>query len=148
MKTVLFRKLSLMLLTLAAAAPGQEQEVASRHYAGPGGLQGWTLSFRLPQEDGGEYIPDTVVVARHGHILHRFRGDSFIRGWMFQRGGTRVAIETGALHGPSTCILFDVRSGRQLAIQECFTDDPPPTAPSWVKLLGTGDPSVHHDDGP
>lgn len=116
---MLLRIVPCILLTLVASSPGQEQEVASRHYTGPGGLEGWTLSSRLPQEDGGDYIADTVVIARHHRILHHFKGDSFIRGWIFEQGGTQVAIETGALHGPSTCILFNVGSGHRLATQPC-----------------------------
>ena len=61
-------------------------------------------------------IPATVVVFRRRRVLHRFSdeqgGAPMVRGWKFVRGGKRVEIDFGPIHGEGgETRLYDVATG-------------------------------------
>ena len=78
--------------------------------------------------------PWTLVIARHGKVIHRFSGLPFVWLWSFEQNGARVAYEAGPLHGVTTCMLADVASGRRLgSYKDCM--DESTVEPEWVKKM-------------
>jgi hypothetical protein len=126
---------ALLLSSLPLTAQNADQgSTASLHRQGPHALEGWTLDTFIPGH-GTERYPHTLIIAAHGKVLHRFDGPAFfIWNWMFQDDGKQVAYESGPLHFSLTCVLADVRTGRQLADYDCFRELPA-DAPPWVKEL-------------
>ncbi len=64
-------------------------------------------------------IPITVVVFRHRHVLHTFSpgegGQPMVWNWKFVRGGKRVEIGFGPIHGETGDVrLYDVKTGKVL----------------------------------
>lgn len=124
--------LLIAILAQSQTTPIVSGPTASKHRSGPGGLEGWTLSYVISGDT--ESYPEILVIARKGQILRKIKGDPFIWSWMFLKGERQVAYETGPLHGEVSCILADLSTGRQLADYDCYHELPPDT-PSWVNEL-------------
>lgn len=77
----------------------------------------------------------TLVIARDRIILRRYKGDGFIWKWIFLHDGKQVAYESGPLHFSMTCVLADLRTGKEQATFDCFSEPLAPGAPDWVKQL-------------
>lgn len=115
-------------------AQGDENGLTpSAHRTGPKGLEGWTLESPIPNDPKGKYS-FTLVIARDGRELRRFNGDVFVWKWMFVNDGQTIAYESGPLHFSLSCILADVKTGRELAHYDC-NHELPDGAPKWVKAL-------------
>lgn len=118
---------------VAGLAQSKEDEAKeSHHHAGPGGLEGWTVREEI-EEQG--MLPSGLVIARGGRVIRRIEGDPFVWSWMFVADGKQVAYQTGPLHFAMSCVLVDVSSGKQLAMQDCFAEPVRANAPHWVKRL-------------
>lgn len=104
----------------------------SAHRMGPHGLEGWTLL--VPIENQGQ-LPMTLVIARHKRIVHKFPGDGFVWSWIFLNDGRQVAYESGPLHFAMSCVLANIRTGKEQARLDCFSEPLPKNAPTWVKQL-------------
>ena len=120
---------TMLFLSSLATAEG----VPGKHRHGPNGMEGWTILYPVPDSDEGDQ-PGALVIARRGHVLHRFDGDPFVWTWQFQDGGRHVAYETGPFHGSMNCVLADAVSGKMIAQYDCFYELSP-KAPAWVKAL-------------
>lgn len=133
------KKLVWSVVLLASWAWGQDgrdedKPVASEHRAGPNGLEGWTLSWKINDDGPADRYPGALVIARRGKLMRRIEGDPFVWKWMFVNGGKQVAYEVGPLHFSMTCVLLDVKSGRRLGDYDCWS----PVgrkAPRWVEAL-------------
>jgi hypothetical protein len=123
---VLFAVLSAMIGTSVAA------QTASPHRKGPHGLEGWTLV--VPVENQGN-LPMTLVIARDNKIVRKFPGDVFVWSWIFLNDGRQVAYESGPLHFAMSCVLADIRTGKEQASFDCFAGPLAEDAPAWVKQL-------------
>ena len=111
-----------------------EKPSETEHIQGPNGMEGWTEDWSIPGSGyGDEKLPTTLVVARHGHIL-RIEGNGFVWNWIFWADGRQVAYESGPLHFGLSCILYDLRRGREIRSIDCY-HDLPPNAPDWVLKL-------------
>ena len=132
----------MLLSALPLAAQKADRDSASLHRQGPHALEGWTLDASIPGH-GTERYPHTLIIARHGKMLHRFDGPAFfIWNWMFQDDGKQVAYESGPMHFSMTCVLVNVATGRQLADYDCF-GKLPPDAPAWVVALESWSSKPH-----
>ena len=125
--------ISMLLLAGAAfaQAPQADKPIESVHRVGLNGLEAWTESHPLADD---ESAPVTLVIAQRGRVIRRIHGDPFVWGWIFWKNGKQVAYETGSLHFNLVCRLVDIASGRQLANRDCYrelTED----APAWEKAL-------------
>jgi hypothetical protein len=113
------------MAAMAIGAPhrscAEDKPTESKHRKGPHGLEGWTLSAPIEGIYGGhEPLPFSLVIARNGRILHRFRSGPFVRNWIFWNDGKQVAYEAGPLHFSLSCVLADVATGRAwIAITIC-----------------------------
>ena len=107
-------------------------QTESPHRKGPHGLEGWTLL--VPIENQGD-VPMTLVIAQNHRVVRKFAGDLTLGEWIFLSGGRQVAYESGPLHFSLTCILADIRTGKEEARFDCFQDPLPQNAPAWVKQL-------------
>ncbi len=126
------------LLVCAAAAIAQApapdlHATVSPHRRGPHGLAGWTLNEPYPDRPG-EVYPRTLVLSRHGRIIRRITGESYLWKWLFWADGTQVAYQDGPPHFVLRCILVDLKTGHQLANEDCFSDLPA-SAPAWEQQL-------------
>ena len=100
-----------------------------------GVTEGWVLTYDNPDPDRRwERLPLTLVVARRGKVVRRWEITT-VQSWVFWEGGREVAYEEGGLHGPGSCFLVSVRTGRRLEEYPAECDDPKEDAPGWVKLL-------------
>ena len=117
---------------LVVAGPSMAAQTKSSHRNGPRGLEGWTLL--VPTENQGA-LPVTLVIARDKKIVHTFPGDGFVWNWIFLNSGQQVAYESGPLHFSMACILADIRTGKEQAKFDCFSEPLPENAPDWVKQL-------------
>ncbi|MDE3199691.1 MAG: hypothetical protein KGN79_02125 [Acidobacteriota bacterium] len=116
------------------ATPAQKQD-ESAHVHGPDGLEGWTLNGSInDRAHDGEVYPFTLVIARHGKIIHRIPGDAFIWKWVFWDGGKDLAYMSGPLHFSATCHLIRISDWHQIADYDCYHDTPSPQ-PDWVLAL-------------
>jgi hypothetical protein len=130
--------LALTILSLAPEVQPQAGQTAeapteSEHRRGPNGLEGWTLNYPFPDRPEDRY-PRTLVVSRHGRILHRFVGQHYVWNWIFWANGRQVAYEDGPPHFAMRCILADVATARELANVDCF-GELPGNAPRWLTTL-------------
>jgi len=135
-----FRLLIAAMMTVSAPQFAQDSDkpTESEHVRGPNGLEGWTLNVPLPPPDRpNEEFPVTLVIARNGHVIRKFQGGAFIWRWVFWADGKQVAYETGPLHFSLTCVLADVKTGRELASYDCFHGIPD-DAPDWLEALEGG----------
>ena len=113
----------------------KDKPTESEHRTGSHGLEGWTLEYRLPNSNyGDERFAFTLVLVRNRHRLHRIEGEPIIWEWMFWADGRQVAYETGPLHFGMSCVLTDVKTGRQLEILDCY-HKLPAKVPAWVTAL-------------
>lgn len=129
----MFRAAVVLMLALFARGV-KDAAVESAHVAGPGGLEGWTESVVIDEVKGQGPLPVALVIARHGKVVRRIEGSSFVWQWQFRPGGTEVAYETGPLHFSLRCVLADIRTGKELDSVDCF-GDLPANAPAWVVEL-------------
>ncbi len=135
-------KMRLLLpLALLFSVSIASEPVKSKHHAGPHNLEGWTLSWPVP-DPGWDPQPRSLVIARHGRIVRKIEGDPFVWTWMFQANGTRVAFESGPMHSWLNCWLLDLATGKKIAHYDCF-GDVPDDAPQWVQLLEEGNQAFH-----
>ena len=139
MKTAsVFRVLAAFLVAAAIAPQSNsqaDQPTPSAHRAGPGGLEGWTLDWPIPDHPD-EKFPTTLVIARKGRVVRKIDGTGFVWQWIFWNKGRQVAYESGPLHFGLQCNLADVATGKQLATFDCFHGIPE-NAPDWLKELET-----------
>ena len=132
----------LLAVALAGVVAAQEPQPAdkpsqSAHRPGPGGLEGWTLDWPVPDSGyGDERFAFTLVIARYGHIIQRISGDPIIWRWTFWSDDRQIAYETGSFHFNDTCFLIRLSDGRQLDSYDCY-HDLPPAKPDWVRALET-----------
>jgi len=84
-------------------------------------------------------IPLSLVIFRHGRVLHTFAQGQMVWSWMFFLGGKRIAVVFGPTHGPEIgdYRLYDVQTGK--LISEISGDEATqalkPDAPEWAQLL-------------
>lgn len=84
-------------------------------------------------------IPLSVVIFRHGRVLHTFAQGQMVWSWMFFLGGKRIAVVFGLTHGPEIgdYRLYDAQTGK--LISEVSGDEDTqalkPDAPEWAQLL-------------
>lgn len=122
-------------LSLPLISQTKDEPTESEHRPGPHRLEGWTLESPLPESGyGDERFAFTLVLARNGHRLLRIEGNPIIWKWMFWADGRQVAYETGPLHFAMSCVLADVKTGRQVEILDCY-HKLPATVPAWVTAL-------------
>ncbi|HEY2466883.1 MAG TPA: hypothetical protein VGI45_03430 [Terracidiphilus sp.] len=134
-KCAAFGVLFVLASTIPIFAGATDKPVESIHVSGPNGLQGWTLSWPVPDSGyGDEPFAFTLVLARNGKVLHRIDGDPIIWKWMFWAGGSQVAYETGPFHFSETCVLVEVSTGRRLQAFDCY-HELPAKVPDWVTAL-------------
>ncbi len=133
-----YRGVAAIVLALAphlAAGSGSGRR-EDRRVAPDGVTVGWLVTYGNPDPGRDwERIAGTLVIARRGQVVRRIEGASTIRQWTFRHGGSQVVVETGALHGPTQCILTSVRTGRTLAETSGACDAEDEAAPAWVKAL-------------
>jgi len=106
--------------------------VPSPHVAGPNGLEGWTLNVEVQKGEGP--LPISLVIARKSRVVRQIDGSPFVWKWKFESDGELVAFESGPRHFSMTCLLVNLRTGKQIADYDCFRE-PPQDAPAWVKEL-------------
>lgn len=106
--------------------------VASPHVAGPNELEGWTLSVEV--QEGLGPLPTSLVIARRGRVVRQIDGSPFVWKWKFESHGELVAFESGPLHFDMTCVLENIRTGKEIAVYDCYKELPQ-NAPAWVKEL-------------
>lgn len=111
----------------------KEKPIQSAHVAGPNGLEGWTESITIDEVANQGPLPVRLVIARHGKLVRRIDGSPFLWQWEFRPGGTQVAYEIGPLHFGMTCVLADIRTGKQLESVDCY--QPPARMPKWAEEL-------------
>ena len=121
-----------VVLFFAAFVPVAAGQTESPHRSGPNGLESWTLLYAI---EGQGDLPMRLVIACHGKTLQTIKGDGFVWKWIFLRQGEQVAYESGPLHFSLTCVLMDLKSGRELRRFNCFASPLPSNAPDWVKTL-------------
>jgi hypothetical protein len=132
--------IAVALITMCAltarpqARSSADKPVESEHHPGPNGLETWTLNWPIPDDPNQERYPVTLVIARHGKIVRKIEGDSFVWKWIFLEDGRKVAYETGPMHWEMWCKLADVETGRVIHSIDCF-HELPKTAPAWAKAL-------------
>jgi hypothetical protein len=84
-------------------------------------------------------IPVSVVVFRHGKVLHTFAQGQMVWSWMFFRGGEGVAVVFGPTHGSEVgdYRLYDVQTGKLISevLGDQDTQSLKPAAPEWAQLL-------------
>jgi hypothetical protein len=112
---------------------GDEKPTESEHIHGPDGLEGWTLSWPLPDQPN-ERFPGRLLIARNGRILRQIDGDGLIWKWMFWANGRQVAYESGPLHFSMDCVLYDLAKGREVSRIDCY-HELPARVPDWVSVL-------------
>ena len=113
---------------MQSGLPTIGKPLASPHCKGPGGLEGWTLLYEMPDElyhseDSGNRLPLALVVEKDGHSIRKIDGDPIVWKFVFV-DDQKVAIETGPLHFGMSCLLIDLKSGKPLEEENCY-DDPP-----------------------
>jgi hypothetical protein len=93
---------------------------------------GWLINY--PPDGNNSYeLPETLVLYRAAHVLHRFNTDQICWDWKFRNGGKRVAYCTGPTHGGAAqCLLREVDSGKIVAR---WTPKPSGSPPAWAKDL-------------
>ena len=122
------------VLAFALFARGvKEKPIQSAHVVGPHGLEGWTESITIDEVANQGPLPVTLVIARHGKVIRRIDGSPFLWQWEFRPGGRQVAFETGPLHFGMTCVLADIKTGKELESVDCY--QPPAHMPSWAEEL-------------
>lgn len=126
-------RLAAVLAFALFAQDGNEKPIQSAHVAGPNDLEGWTESVTLEEVADQGPLPVALVIARHGKVVRRIDGSPFLWNWKFQPDGKRVAYETGPLHFSVTCVLADIRTGKELESVDCY--QPPARMPPWAEEL-------------
>lgn len=110
--------------------------VEGEHQKGPGGLEGWTLSYTLPSfRYPIDRWPLTLVIARNGAVIGRIQGMPFVWRWKFLANGQEIAYEAGPPHGGLGCNLVETSTGHRLGTHDCFHTPLPNDAPEWVHDL-------------
>jgi hypothetical protein len=119
-----------------SAAKGKHPgvKVEERKSADDHVTEGWVLTYDNPEpERAWDRIPGTLVVAQHGKVIRRWEL-RVIRNWGFWEGGREVVIQVGGMHGPTSCSLYSVQTGKVMGESEhCDYDDTP--LPDWAKAL-------------
>jgi hypothetical protein len=84
-------------------------------------------------------VPLRVVIFRHGKVFRSIVPGQMVWEWMFLLGGKRLAVVSGATHGPEVGVyrLYDVRTGKLLSevIGDESTQSLKSDAPAWALQL-------------
>jgi hypothetical protein len=123
------------LAVCLSTALGAQPPAKTPHVHGPHGLEGWEPTFINKEYKDLGPLSIELVIARHGHVIRRIKGDSLMWNWMFLPDGRRVAYETGPLHFAMTCVLMDIRTGRRIDDFDCWNPTESTKVPAWVDAL-------------
>jgi hypothetical protein len=96
---------------------------------------GWLAQYPDPTITyyKGAQIGGSLVIFRHGRVVHKFTTERMFWDWQFQDGGKRVAYSTGPTHGGAAeCVLRDVETGRTVERWRVKEGEAPP---SWAQTL-------------
>ncbi|MEP7354767.1 MAG: hypothetical protein ABI824_16180 [Acidobacteriota bacterium] len=98
------------------------------------GTAGWLAEYSI--SGVADAIAGTLVIWREGKSLRKFQADQSFWSWTFYAQGKQVAYHVGPLHGErkSHCELYDVASGRRLAVWDGDLDSAV-ARPAWAQGL-------------